>query len=164
MTIAELKEKNITELSRIPRVLWKSRDQRPSASKTLSSRSFRRRAKKKATSSLKVFRGVFLPDGYGFLRSPDYNYLARPGRYLRFAFADSQVRSQNRRLHQRQRPPASLKAKSISPLSRSRPSTSSLLKRRATKSSLATSRRSIRRSASRWRQRAKPSAAASWIS
>ena len=31
-----------------------------------------------------------LPDGYGFLRSPDYNYLPGPGRHLRFA--QSQIR------------------------------------------------------------------------
>ena len=34
-----------------------------------------------------------LPDGFGFLRAPDYNYLPGPGRHLRLALADSQVRS-----------------------------------------------------------------------
>ena len=33
-----------------------------------------------------------LPDGFGFLRAPDYNYLPGPGRHLRLALADSQVR------------------------------------------------------------------------
>jgi len=33
-----------------------------------------------------------LPDGYGFLRSPDYNYPAGPGRHLCVSFADPQVR------------------------------------------------------------------------
>ena len=32
-----------------------------------------------------------LPDGYGFLRSPDYNYLPGPRRHLRLALPDPQV-------------------------------------------------------------------------
>ena len=38
-----------------------------------------------------------LPDGFGFLRAPDYNYLPGPGRHLRLAVADPQVRSADRR-------------------------------------------------------------------
>ena len=38
-----------------------------------------------------------LPDGFGFLRAPDYNYLPGPGRHLRLAVADSQVRPADRR-------------------------------------------------------------------
>ncbi len=33
-----------------------------------------------------------LPDGFGFLRAPDYNYLPGPGRHLRVALADPEVR------------------------------------------------------------------------
>ena len=32
-----------------------------------------------------------LPDGFGFLRSPDYHYLSCPGRHLRIAQSDSPV-------------------------------------------------------------------------
>ena len=38
-----------------------------------------------------------LPDGFGFLRAPDYNYLPGPGRHLRVAVADPQVRPADRR-------------------------------------------------------------------
>ena len=38
-----------------------------------------------------------LPDGFGFLRAPDYNYLPGPGRHLRLAVADPQVRPAHRR-------------------------------------------------------------------
>ena len=38
-----------------------------------------------------------LPDGFGFLRAPDYNYLPGPGRHLRLAVADPQVRPADRR-------------------------------------------------------------------
>jgi len=47
------------------------------ASRTSSSKSCRRRAKKKATSFAEGVLEI-LPDGYGFLRSPDYNYLPGP--------------------------------------------------------------------------------------
>ena len=32
-----------------------------------------------------------LPDGFGFLRAPDYNYLPGPGRHLRIAVADPEI-------------------------------------------------------------------------
>ena len=38
-----------------------------------------------------------LPDGFGFLRAPEYNYLPGPGRRLRFAVADPPLRSAHRR-------------------------------------------------------------------
>ena len=38
-----------------------------------------------------------LPEGYGFLRSPDYNYLPGPGRHLRLAVADQEIRPAHRR-------------------------------------------------------------------
>ena len=47
-----------------------------------------------------------LPDGFGFLRAPDYNYLPGSGRHLRLAVADPQVRSAHRRHHLRPDPPA----------------------------------------------------------
>ncbi len=47
-----------------------------------------------------------LPDGFGFLRAPEYNYLPGPGRRLRLAFADPPFRSAHRRHRQRPDPPA----------------------------------------------------------
>ena len=38
-----------------------------------------------------------LPDGFGFLRSPDYHYLSCPGRHLRLAQPDSPLRPANGR-------------------------------------------------------------------
>ncbi len=38
-----------------------------------------------------------LPDGFGFLRAPDYNYLPGPRRHLRLAVADPEVRPAHRR-------------------------------------------------------------------
>jgi transcription termination factor Rho len=104
MTIAELKEKNITELSRIARTL-----EIPGASGLRKQDLIFKILQAQSEKEGHIFaEGVLeiLPDGYGFLRSPDYNYLPGPGRHLRLALADSQVRSQDRRLHQRQCPPA----------------------------------------------------------
>ena len=47
-----------------------------------------------------------LPDGFGFLRAPEYNYLPGPGRCLRLAVADPPLRSAHRRHHLRPDPPA----------------------------------------------------------
>ena len=47
-----------------------------------------------------------LPDGFGFLRAPEYCYLPGPGRHLRLALADPQVRPAHRGHHQRPDPPA----------------------------------------------------------
>src|SRR5438045_653816 len=76
MTIAELKEKNITELTKIARTL-----ELPGASglrkQDLIFKILQAQSEKEghifAESVLEI-----LPDGYGFLRSPDYNYLPGP--------------------------------------------------------------------------------------
>src|SRR5260221_1191428 len=76
MTIAELKEKNITELTKIARTL-----DLPGASglrkQDLIFKILQAQSEKEghifAEGGLEI-----LPDGYGFLRSPDYNYLPGP--------------------------------------------------------------------------------------
>ncbi len=45
-----------------------------------------------------------LQDGFGFLRSPDANYLAGPGRHLRLALADPPIRPAHRRHRRRPDP------------------------------------------------------------
>jgi len=76
MTIAELKEKNITELTKIARTL-----ELPGASglrkQDLIFKILQAQSEKEGHI---VAEGVLeiLPDGYGFLRSPDYNYLPGP--------------------------------------------------------------------------------------
>jgi transcription termination factor Rho len=76
MTIAELKEKNITELTRIARTL-----------EILGTSGLRKQdlifkiLQAQSEKEGHIFaEGVLeiLPDGYGFLRSPDYNYLPGP--------------------------------------------------------------------------------------
>ena len=42
-----------------------------------------------------------LPDGFGFLRAPDYNYLPGPGRYLCFPFPDQAFHPAHRGHHKR---------------------------------------------------------------
>ena len=76
MTIAELKEKNITELSRIARSL-----EIPGASGLRKQDLIFRILQAQSEKEGHIFaEGVLeiLPDGYGFLRSPDYNYLPGP--------------------------------------------------------------------------------------
>ena len=76
MTIAELKEKNITELSRIARGL-----EVPGASGLRKQDLIFRILQTQSEKEGHIFaEGVLeiLPDGYGFLRSPDYNYLPGP--------------------------------------------------------------------------------------
>ena len=76
MTIAELKEKNITELSRIARGL-----EIPGASGFRKQDLIFRILQTQSEKEGHIFaEGVLeiLPDGYGFLRSPDYNYLPGP--------------------------------------------------------------------------------------
>jgi len=76
MTISELKEKSITELTRIARTL-----ELPGASgmrkQDLIFRILQAQAEKEG---LIFAEGVLeiLPEGFGFLRSPDYNYLPGP--------------------------------------------------------------------------------------
>jgi transcription termination factor Rho len=76
MTIAELKEKNITELSRIARGL-----DIPGASGLRKQDLIFRILQTQSEKEGHIFaEGVLeiLPDGYGFLRSSDYNYLPGP--------------------------------------------------------------------------------------
>jgi transcription termination factor Rho len=76
MTIAELKEKNIAELTRIARSL-----ELPGASGMRKQDLIFRILQAQSEKEGHIFaEGVLeiLPDGYGFLRSPDYNYLPGP--------------------------------------------------------------------------------------
>ena len=76
MTIAELKEKNITELTKIARTL-----DRPGASGLRKQDLIFKILQAQSEKEGHIFaEGVLeiLPDGYGFLRSPDYNYLPGP--------------------------------------------------------------------------------------
>jgi transcription termination factor Rho len=76
VTIAELKEKNITELSRIARSL-----EIPGSSGLRKQDLIFKILQAQSEKEGHIFaEGVLeiLPDGYGFLRSPDYNYLPGP--------------------------------------------------------------------------------------
>src|SRR5262245_66573919 len=76
MTIAELKEKNITELTRIARSL-----DLPGASGLRKQGLIFKILQAQSEKEGHIFaEGVLeiLPDGYGFLRSPAYNYLPGP--------------------------------------------------------------------------------------
>jgi len=76
MTIAELKEKNITELSRIARTL-----EIPGASGLRKQDLIFKILEAQTQKNGLIFaEGVLeiLPEGYGFLRSPDYSYLPGP--------------------------------------------------------------------------------------
>jgi transcription termination factor Rho len=76
MTIAELKEKNITELSRIARSL----DIQGASGLRKQDLIFKILQAQSEKEGHIFAEGVLeiLPDGYGFLRSPDYNYLPGP--------------------------------------------------------------------------------------
>jgi len=76
MTIAKLKEKNITELTKIARTL-----DLPGASGMRKQDLIFKILQAQSEKEGHIFaEGVLeiLPDGYGFLRSPDYNYLPGP--------------------------------------------------------------------------------------
>jgi len=76
MTIAELKEKNITELTKIARTV-----ELPGASGLRKQDLIFKILQAQSEKEGHIFaEGVLeiLPDGYGFLRSPDYNYLPGP--------------------------------------------------------------------------------------
>ncbi len=76
MTIAELKEKNITELTKIARSL-----ELPGASGLRKQDLIFKILQAQSEKEGHIFaEGVLeiLPDGFGFLRSPDYNYLPGP--------------------------------------------------------------------------------------
>ena len=104
ISLAELKEKNITDLAKIAKDLAI-----PGASgmrkQELIFQILRAQTEK---NGLIFSEGVLecLPDGFGFLRAPEYNYLPGPGRHLRLAVADSQVRSAHRRHRLRPGAPA----------------------------------------------------------
>ena len=87
MTIAELKEKNITELTKIARSL-----DLPGASGLRKQDLIFKILQAQSEKEGHIFaEGVLeiLPDGYGFLRSPDYNYLPGPDDIY---FSPSQIR------------------------------------------------------------------------
>src|ERR1700682_1318145 len=76
MTIAELKEKNITELTKIARTL-----DLPGASGLRKQDLIFKILQAQSEKEGHIFaEGVLevLPDGFGFLRAPDYNYLPGP--------------------------------------------------------------------------------------
>ncbi len=76
MTISELKEKNITELTKIARTL-----ELPGTSGLRKQDLIFKILQAQSEKEGHIFaEGVLeiLPDGYGFLRSPDYNYLPGP--------------------------------------------------------------------------------------
>ena len=104
MTIAELKEKNITELSRIARTL-----EIPGASGLRKQDLIFKILQAQSEKEGHIFaEGVLeiLPDGYGFLRSPDYNYLPGPDDIY---VSPSQIRKFDLKtgdIDQRQRPSA----------------------------------------------------------
>ena len=135
MTISELKEKNITELSRIARTL-----EIPGASGLRKQDLIFKILQAQSEKEGHIFaEGVLeiLPDGYGFLRSPDYNYLpgpddiyVSPSQIRKFDLKTGDTISGNVRPR--------TKARNILPSSRSRPSISSRRKRRATRSSSTT--------------------------
>ena len=122
MTIAELKEKSIAELGKLARGL----DIAGTSGLRKQDLIFKILQAQSEKEGHIFAEGVLeiLPDGYGFLRSPDYNYLPGPDDIYVSPQPDSQVRSQDRRHYLRQRPLPRMKARSTSPWSRSRPSTS----------------------------------------
>ena len=93
MNIAELKEKSIDELVSI------AKDLKLEGATSLRKQEliFRILQGQTEKNGLIFSEGVLeiLPEGFGFLRAPDYNYL--PGRHLCFAFSDQEIRTQNRR-------------------------------------------------------------------
>ncbi|MBI4460212.1 MAG: Rho termination factor N-terminal domain-containing protein, partial [Acidobacteria bacterium] len=76
MTISELKEKSITELTRVARTL----DIPGATSMRKADLIFKILQAQAEKEGLIFAEGVLevLPEGFGFLRSPDYNYLPGP--------------------------------------------------------------------------------------
>ncbi len=95
ISLAELKDKNITDLAKIAKEL-----NIPGSSgmrkQELIFQILRAQTEK---NGLIFSEGVLecLPDGFGFLRAPGIQLPARPGRYLRLAVADPQIRPAHRR-------------------------------------------------------------------
>ena len=79
-----------------------------------------------------------LPDGFGFLRAPDYNYLPGPDDIYVSPVPDPPVRPAHRRHHLGPDPARPRKASATSPCSRWKRSTSSRPRKRATRSSSTT--------------------------
>src|ERR1700690_3822534 len=135
MTIAELKEKNITELTKIARSL-----DLPGASGLRKQDLIFKILQAQSEKEGHIFaEGVLeiLPDGYGFLRSPDYNYLPGPDDIY---VSPSQIRkfdlkstnpTKTPAIRPAEMPPRHMRARNILRWSRSKPSTSSRPKRRA---------------------------------
>jgi transcription termination factor Rho len=142
ISLAELKEKNITDLAKIAKEL-----NIPGASgmrkQELIFQILRAQTEK---SGLIFSEGVLecLPDGFGFLRAPEYNYLPGPDDIY---VSPSQIRKFDLRtgdtVSGQVRPPRTASATSRS--SKSKLSTLRIPKSPATKSSSTTSRRSIPR-------------------
>ena len=86
MDIADLKKKTIAELTEVARELnlegISSMKKQDLIFKILETQT-QRNGVINAEGVLEI-----LPDGFGFLRSANYNYLPGPGRYLRFALPD----------------------------------------------------------------------------
>ncbi len=79
-----------------------------------------------------------LPDGFGFLRAPDYNYLPGSGRHLRLAQPDPPLQPAHRRRRRPGRSGRRRRASAISRCSRSRRSTTRSRSGRARRSSSTT--------------------------
>ena len=79
-----------------------------------------------------------LPDGFGFLRAPEYNYLPGPDDVYVSPVADPPFRPAHRRHHLAARSARPRKASATSRSSRSTRSTSSRPRKRATRSSSTT--------------------------
>ena len=104
MNLVELKNKNIRELMTIA----KAYNIDGASSMRKQELIFALLQAQAEMSGLIYGEGVLeiLPDGFGFLRSQNYNYLPGPGRHLRFALADTPVQSAHRRQHLRADPAA----------------------------------------------------------
>ena len=135
MTISELKEHNIAELSKLARGL----DIAGTSGLRKQDLIFKILQAQSEKEGHIFAEGVLeiLPDGYGFLRSPDYNYLpgpddiyVSPSQIRKFDLKTGDTISGNVRRRTR--------ARSTSRWSRSRPSTSSRPRRRATRFSSTT--------------------------
>ncbi len=130
MTISELKEKSIAELGKLARGL-----EIPGTSGLRKQDLIFKILQAQSEKEGHIFaEGVLeiLPDGYGFLRSPDYNYLPGPT-----TFTSRPARSVSSTSRPATRSPATfarrMKVKNTSRWSRLRRSTSSRPKRRATR-------------------------------
>ena len=161
MTISELKEKSITELSRIARSL-----EIPGASGLRKQDLIFKILQAQSEKEGHIFaEGVLeiLPDGYGFLRSPDYNYLPGPDDIY---VSPSQIRKFDLKtgdtISGNVRPPH--EGEKVFRAGQDRGDQLRVARRDPQQDPLRQPDAALsRRSASRWRPSARPSAAASWI-